>query len=205
MRPVYRGSAATCALSAVLFLAGPALAQTAADQYGPPPPQQQYDQQTPQYGQPPPSQQQYDQQMQQYQQQQQDYQAQRQQYDSNSAQYRANLRAYDRTTYEWDYPAPVGYEYQGARLWRVSLLADPRKQLFEAPVEGPAGRWVGRVRNVEPGPTGVRIEVALNRRVSVWVDSRNMRFDAQNRVLFTDLTREDLWQMPGATVESGPM
>jgi hypothetical protein len=61
------------------------------------------------------------------------------------------------------------------------------------------------VRNVEPGPTSLRVEVALNRRVSVWVDERDLRFDAQNHVLFTNLSRDELWQMPGATVESGPM
>ncbi|MGD0192804.1 MAG: hypothetical protein ABSD74_18855 [Rhizomicrobium sp.] len=212
IKSFFRCSSATVAVGAALLLAGPAVAQTAGDgygqpaqPYGPPPAQEQNSQPAQeQYG-PPPAQQQYDQQMQQYRQQQQDYRAQRQQYESSDAQYRANLRAYDRATYDWSYPAAVGYEYDGARLWPVSRLADPRQQLFEAPIEGPGGRWVGRVRNVEPGPTGLRIEVALNRRVSVWVGEGDLRFDAHDHVLFTDLTRDELWQMPGATVESGPM
>jgi hypothetical protein len=154
-----------------------------------------------QYQSPPPNapQQRYDQQ-------QQEYRDQRQQYDSDTAQYRANLRAYDRAMYDWSYPAPISYEYRGAHLWRLALLADPTHQLFEVPIEGPRGEWVGRVRNVELGPAGpARIEVALNRRVSVWVDPADLRFDADRRVLLTDLTRSELWQMPGATVESGPM
>jgi hypothetical protein len=74
-------------------------------------------------------------------------------------------------------------------------------------VEGPDGRWVGRVRNVDIAPNGRpgRVEIALNRRVSVWVPAGDLRLDPDAHVVFTDLSRADLWQMPGATVESGPM
>jgi hypothetical protein len=152
--------------------------------------------------------QQYDQQMQQYDQQQQDYQDQRQRYDNDSARYRADLRAYDNARYEWSYPAPVAYDYGDEhRLERLYLIAEPSQQLAQVPVEGPNGRFVGRVRNVDIAPDGrpLRIEVALNRRVSVWVEPGNFRFDPQYHILMTKLTRDDLWQMPGATVESGPM
>jgi hypothetical protein len=37
----------------------------------------------------------------------------------------------------------------------------------------------------------------------VWVNPGNLRFDADDHVVFTDLTRDQLWQNPGATVESG--
>ena len=153
-------------------------------------------------------QQQYDAQMQQYGQQQQQYQDQRQRYSSDAAQYRGNLRAYDRTMYDWSYPAPIGYEYgDNHGLRRLYLIADPSQQLSQMPVEGPNGAWVGRVRNVEIAPDGRagRVEIALNRRVSVWVQPSDLRFDAEDHVVFTDLSREDLWRMPGATVESGPM
>lgn len=182
------GSAAVCALAGVLAVSTAAYAQS---DYGSAPPAQQ---------------QQYDSQTQQYSQQQQQYQDQRQQYDSDSSRYRDNLRAYDRAMYDWSYPAPVAYEY-GERhdLSRLYLIAEPTQQLSHAPVEGPDGRWVGRVRNVETGPDGrpSRVEIALNRRVSVWVQPGDLRFDADNHILFTDMTRADLWQMPGATVESG--
>jgi hypothetical protein len=159
---------------------------------------------------PPPSaqQQQYDEQMQQYGQQREQYQDQRQRYDSDNARYRANLRAYDRTMYDWQYPAPIEYRYSDDRdLRRLYLIADPTHQLARLPVEGPDGRWVGRVRNVETALDGrpARVEIALNRRVSVWVHPGDLRYDADNHVVFTDLTRADLWQMPGATVESGPL
>jgi hypothetical protein len=161
-----------------------------------------------QNGAPSAQQQQYDAQMQQYGQQQQRYQNQQQRYSSATAQYRGDLRAYDRATYDWSYPAPVGYEYgDNHGLRRLYLIADPSQQLSQVPVEGPNGAWVGRVRNVEIAPDGRpgRVEIALNRRVSVWVQPSDLRFDAEDRVVFTDLSRADLWQMPGATVESGPM
>jgi hypothetical protein len=152
-------------------------------------------------------QQQYNQQMQQYQQQQNDYQNQRQNYDAQRDRYEHNIRWYDQERWAYAYPSPVVYEYDQPRLMRLDMLAEPSQQLAQVPIEGPNGVWVGRIRNIETGPDGrpARIEVALNRRVSVWVSPRRIRFDPNGRVAFTNLTRQDLWLMPGATVESNPM
>ena len=149
---------------------------------------------------------QYQQQQQQYQDQQQRYQQQRAQYHSEHRQYARDVRRYDLARYEWtDYPRVYVYRYDEPRLRQLYLIADPTHQLAQIPIEGPSGRFIGKVRNVETGPNGSphRIEVALNRVVSVWVSPGHFRYDAGNRVLFTDLTRDDLWTMPGATVESG--
>lgn len=156
---------------------------------------------------------QYDDQQQQYEDQQQQYQAQQQHYRQQQDQYRADrrqyirdVRQYDLARYEWtDYPRVYVYHYEGPRLQRLYLIADPTHQLAQIPVEGPSGRFIGKVRNVETAPDGrpARIEVALNRVVSVWVRPDHFRYDPEERVLFTDLTRDDLWEMPGATVESG--
>jgi hypothetical protein len=152
-------------------------------------------------------QQQYNQQMQQYQGQQQDYQNQRNQYEQQKDRYDHNIRWYDQTRWSYDYPHPFAYEYDRPQLTRLYLLAEPSQQLADVPIEGPNGMWVGRIRDVETGPDGrpARIEVALNRRVSIWVGPEHFRFDSRERVAYTNLTREDLWQMPGARVESSPM
>ncbi len=149
----------------------------------------------------------YQQQMQQYQDQQQDYQDQRSQYESDQHRYRHNLSWYDQARWNYDYPHAYAYEFDEPRLQRLYLIAEPSQQLSNAPVEGPNGVWVGRVRNIETGPDGrpARVEVALNRRVSVWVRPGDLRFDPRERVVYTDLTRHALWEMPGATVESGPL
>jgi hypothetical protein len=159
-------------------------------------PQQRYDDQ----------QQQYDQQRQQYDDQQQRYQEQRDQYRAQRHQYIHDLRRYDLARYEWtDYPRVYVYRYEGPHLQRLYLIADPTHQLWSVPVEGPSGRYIGKVRNVETAPDGrpARVEIALNRMVSVWVRPDHFRYDPYEHVLFTDLTRDDLWDMPGATVESG--
>lgn len=154
------------------------------------------------------SQQQYQDQQQQYNGQMQNYQAQQDRYRYDRARYNARLAAYDLAQYEWSYPAPLAYHYgEGYGLRPLYLIAEPSQQLWRAPIEGPDGRWVGRVRNVEIGPDGrpSRVEVALNRRVSVWVRPGDLRYDPYARILYTDLTREDLWNMPGATLVSAPL
>jgi hypothetical protein len=150
---------------------------------------------------------QYQDQQQQYNDQMQNYHAQQQRYQFNRERYNANLAAYNLAQYEWNYPAPVVYRYDGYGLQPLYLMAEPSQQLWQVPVAGPGGHWVGRVRNVETAPDGrpSRVEIALNRRVSVWVHPGDLRFDPYERVLYTDLSREDLWDMPGATISSGPM
>jgi len=117
-----------------------------------------------------------------------------------------DVRHYDSAQWAYgDYPHEYRYRYEDGDLQKLYLIADPTHQLFSAPVEGPNGKWVGRVRNIETGVDGrpLRVEISLNRRVSVWVHPGDLRFDTQNKILYTDLTRDQLWDMPGATVESG--
>lgn len=153
------------------------------------------------------AQQQYQDQQQQYQQQQQQYQEQQGQYDAQRNQYYHDLRRYDQAQWAYtDYPSSYAYEYDdGPRLRRLYLIAEPSQQLANAPVEGPGGQWVGRVRNVETGFDGrpTRVQIALNHRVFVWVGADNLRFDSDDHVVFTRLTRDDLWNSPDAGVFPG--
>jgi hypothetical protein len=150
---------------------------------------------------------QYEDQQQQYQQQLQRFGNQQQRYQYDRQRYARDARAYDLAQYAWSYPAPVEYRYDDGGLQPLYLIAQPSQQLWRVPVSGPGGRWVGRVRNVETAPDGrpLRVEIALNRRVSVWVRPGDLRFDPDERVLYTDMTRDQLWEMPGATVESSPL
>jgi hypothetical protein len=142
----------------------------------------------------------------QYQNEQQRYQQEHRQYQNEHDRYQSDLRRYDVRQYAWDYPhRAYAYHYgDGRDLQRLYLIAEPEVQLHSVAIEGPNGEWVGRVRNVQTGEDQrpFRIEVALNRRVSVWVPAGDFRFDPENHVLFTDMTRDQLWGMPGATVES---
>jgi hypothetical protein len=150
---------------------------------------------------------QYDAQQQQYQDQMQQYRNAQGRYRDDRDTYARNLHDWDQAQYAWYYPRPYAYRYGDEHgLQPLYLIAEPSQQLAQLPVEGPGGRWVGRVRNVDIAPDGrpARIEIALNRRVSVWVRPGDLRFDPEYRMLYTDLNREDLWNMPGATIASGP-
>jgi hypothetical protein len=153
------------------------------------------------------AQQQYQEQQQQYQQQQQQYQDKQVQYDEQKRQYDHNVRHYDEARWAYtDYPTAYAYRYDDSpHLRRLYLIADPGQQLANAPVEGPSGNWVGRIRNIETGFDGrpTRVQIALNHRVFVWVGADNLRFDAEDHVVFTRLTRDDLWNSPDAAVEPG--
>jgi hypothetical protein len=142
----------------------------------------------------------------QYQAQQAQYQDDKARYDAQRRNYERNIHRYDEARYYFtDYPAARPYRFEDEHLHRLYLIADPTHQLANAPVEGPDGQFIGRVRNVETAPDGrpAKVEVALNRRVSVYVNPDDLRFDAADHVVFTKLTRADLWDMPGATYESG--
>ena len=175
-------------------------------QYGGPPPQENAP--VGDSGAPPPGPQaQYEDQQQQYQQQLNRYGSQQQDYQYERQRYARDVHAYDLAQYAWSYPSPVEYRYEEGGLQPLYLMAEPSQQLWQVPIAGLGGRWVGRVRNVEIAPDGrpSRVEVALNRRVSVWVRPGDLRFDPSDHVLYTDLSRDQLWDMPGATVESGPL
>lgn len=157
---------------------------------------------------PPPQQSQYQDQDQQYQARMHQYRNQQAQYRYQRDRYAQDVREYDLAQYAWSYPAPFVYRYGPEYgLQPLYLMAEPSQQLWQVPVEGPGGRWVGRVRNVEIAPDGrpQRVEIALNRRVSVWVNPGDLRFDPSEGILYTDLDRGRLWTMPGATVESAPL
>lgn len=154
---------------------------------------------------------QYDQQMQQYQDKQREYQDaqkryrdQQDRYRSLHIQYERNLHRYDSARFYFtDYPHAYPYRYDDRHLVALYMISEPSQQLVGAPVEGRNGQWVGKVRSIETAPDGrvAHVEVALNRRVSVWVEPSDLRFDADDHVVFTHLTRSDLWDMPGATYE----
>ncbi|HEY2033560.1 MAG TPA: hypothetical protein VGH02_07705 [Rhizomicrobium sp.] len=140
------------------------------------------------------------------------YQDQQAQYEQDRARYEAQRRHYERNIHRYDearfyftdYPHAYPYRYEDAHLTRLYLLPEASEQLANAPVEGPGGNWVGRVRNVEIGMDSRprRVEIALNHRVSVWVSPGDLRFDPVDHVVYTDLSRADLWDMPGATFNS---
>ena len=58
-----------------------------------------------------------------------------------------DIMQYDVQRYEWtDYPQVIVYRYDAPDLRQLYLIADPTHQLAQLPIEGPSGRFVGKVR-----------------------------------------------------------
>src|SRR5690242_1924285 len=131
------------------------------------------------------------------------YEAQQAQYQADMERYRAQHRAYERNIHRYDearfyftdYPHRIAYHYDDLRP--LDMLAEPSQQLANAPIEDRDGVWVGSIRSIVTGVDGrpIRVEVALNHRVTVWISPGALRFDPAERIAFTDLTRADLWNM----------
>jgi hypothetical protein len=138
-----------------------------------------------------------------YEQQLDNYHRQLDRYHAQQLDYRAAMARYDRSKWEWDnYPTDVDY-YYGDRLQDVAFMADAPSRLYLAPVDGPHG-WVGKVVAVKSGygRTPEQVEIAFDRGFATWVSGTHLRFDPRTGVVMTDLTRDELWNMPGVYLQA---
>jgi molecular chaperone GrpE (heat shock protein) len=127
------------------------------------------------------AQQRYQSQQQQYQAAKQDYAAQTARYHADRARYAAERAHYRRTSWE------PRYEHE---------LIVARSDLVGAHLMT-GSHDVGRVQTMATGANGhvEALRVALHRGGNVWIDAADLRFDPQNHVVVTDLSRHDLHEM----------
>jgi hypothetical protein len=116
------------------------------------------------------------------------------------------IRQYD----DWDdnYPHAVIYRFGDPSLIRGDLVWNSALQLIAAPVLGPDGRWIGRIRVIQPGPDGShadRIQIAFGPCTTGWVKARRIQYDSDAHVAFSNLTREDVLRIQGIGDEADPM
>jgi len=136
----------------------------------------------------------YQERVQQYQEQQRLYQAQRQNYDAQAQRYLAARDHYraDRARYH-RFGWPAHYEH--------SIIAD-KGELLGAPVRTYNGRDIGHVEELALSPSGhvdaIRVTLDRDNR-NVWIESADLRFDADARVVMTNLNRDDLYIMANET------
>lgn len=152
----------------------------------------------------------------QYQQQLERYQAEQKQYQRARSRYDRQRVAYDRQRDNYLREHSPYYKIRGRDLWRLpdaappvphqaslsrlSLLAEPSRQLTRAPVVDGGGNWVGRVRTIETSSGGRpgRVQIVLDRdQRAVWVRPGDLDYDTVTGVLFTPLRYRDLRMLPG--------
>jgi hypothetical protein len=141
-----------------------------------------------------------------FEQQQQTYRQQRTHYDNEKARYDANhavwRHRYD--TAHWGARSYYGVSYEDSHLVRLSTLADPEYQLAFALVVGPEGNWIGKINDVDSNWGGhpERVQIAISDARAVWVDPRELRYDLDEHVVVTNLTRDQLRGMPNSRIQS---
>jgi len=137
---------------------------------------------------------------QQYQQQQQQYQDQQQRYQNDQQAYRSQQQDYwdQRADYNYDRTHPGGWwhdRYERASLNRFYDI--PRSELIDLRVATEDGFRVGRISELDRHDDGrvasVRIEFRDGE--SAWVKARDLRYDPDDRIVFTDLSLHDLRQI----------
>jgi hypothetical protein len=152
------------------------------------------------------AQQDYQQKLQAFDQQQHAYQRQRAHYDNEKARYDANhavwRHRYD--TAHWGERSYYGVSYEDSHLVRLSTLANPEYQLAFALVVGPEGNWVGKINDVDStwGGHPERVQIAISDTMAVWVNPSELRYDLDEHVVVTNLTRDQLRAMPNSRVQS---
>jgi multidrug efflux pump subunit AcrA (membrane-fusion protein) len=136
-----------------------------------------------------------------------DYQAQQQQYQEQLRQYKANRQNYEERSSRY-YAARDRYVSSHARYHRYGWparyehsLVVYKAELLGARVQTYNGHTVGRVEELALANGHVdAVRVALDYdRGDVWIESADLRFDPNRRVVMTNLDRHDLYEMTHET------
>jgi hypothetical protein len=133
----------------------------------------------------------------QYQDQQQQYQQQQQQYQNDQQHYQNQKDRYwdERADYNYDRTHPATWwhdHYEHASLNRFYDI--PRSELVDLRVASEDGFTVGRIREVDKHDDGrvAAVRVEFRDGESAWVKARDLRYDADDRIVFTDLSVHEL-------------
>ncbi len=133
----------------------------------------------------------------QYQDQQQQYQDQQQKYQNDQQAYRDQQRNYwdERADYNYDRTHPGDWwheRYERATLNRFYDI--PRAELIDLRVSTEDGFRVGRIRELDRHDDGrvASVRVEFRDGESAWVRARDLRYDPDDRIVFTDLSLHEL-------------
>lgn len=131
---------------------------------------------------------------------QQQFQDSQAQYQESQAQYQADLQYYrdKRAEYDYDRRHPDTwwrYHYEHASLQRFYDI--PRAELVDLRVIRDNGYRLGLIRDIDRGDDGriVRVKIVLRTGDTAWVPARDLRYDPDDRLVFTDLTVDDIYAL----------
>lgn len=126
------------------------------------------------------------------------YQGQEQQYQQQQQQYQDQKDQYHRQLMHYEYNRSHPRDWWATSYDRATLdgfYAIPRRDLIGLEVDERDGLKIGEVHDVVRAPDGrvARIEVALHNDRATWIDADHLRYDADDRMMFTDVPADVLY------------
>jgi hypothetical protein len=133
----------------------------------------------------------------QYQAQQEQYQAQQEQYENDQSRYQVQQDRYRDERAEFYYDRSHPYTWWRDRYERASLnrfYDVPREELIDLRVVRDDGFTIGRIREFERAPDGrvAAVKIVFRNGGIAWIRARDLRYDPDDRIVFTDLTVPEL-------------
>lgn len=128
------------------------------------------------------------------------YQQQQDQYQNDQARYQAQKDRYldERAEYNFDRSHPLTWWHDRYEHATLNHFYDiPRAELVDLRVMRDDGFTLGHIREVDRGPDG-RVEavrIAFRNGDLAWVKARNLRYDVEDRIVFTDLTYPEIREL----------
>lgn len=128
------------------------------------------------------------------------YQQQQDQYQDDQARYQAQKDRYldERAEYNFDRSHPSVWWHDRYERASLNHFYDiPRAELIDLRVMRDDGFTLGRIREVDRHPDG-RVEavrIVFRNGDSVWVKARDLRYDIDDRIVFTDLTYPEIREL----------
>lgn len=132
-----------------------------------------------------------------YQDQQSQYQDQQSQYQQQMGTYQAQQQRYrdDRAEYNYDRTHPLTWWHDRYEAATLNHFYDiPRAELIDLRVAREDGYTVGRIREIDRHGDGrvAAVRVVFRDGESAWVKARDLRYDPEDRIVFTDLSVGEL-------------
>ena len=125
------------------------------------------------------------------------YQQQQDQYQDDQARYQAQKDRYldERAEYNFDRSHPYAWWHERYGRATLNRFYDiPRTELIDMRVIRDDGFVLGRIRDVDRAPDGrvTAVRIGFRNAGSVWVKARNLRYDPDDRIVFTDLSYPEI-------------
>ncbi len=125
------------------------------------------------------------------------YQDQQNQYQNNMDRYRAQQDSYrdQRAQYEYDRSHPYTWWHERYERATLNHFYDiPRAELIDLRVMREDGYAVGRITEIDRHDDGrvAAVRIAFHDGETAWVKAHDLRYDPDNRIVFTDLSVVEL-------------